>query len=112
LAQNANVNSYFIYVNKYVLSCFKYSNEGILSIPSRFSAAIENRDERDLLFNKVAIDGIVYNYKGERVGKYEKSFTIHDTIVWQLQNSNGDVWGQGALFWREEKQRPEWYLDV
>jgi hypothetical protein len=112
LAQNANTDSYFIYANDYALSCFKYSNEEILAIPSSFSAAIENRYERKLLFDKVAQEGIVYNYRGDRVDKYENSFTIHDTIVWQLQNTNGDVWGQGALFWRDEKLRPDWYFDL
>ncbi|MCV9933165.1 MEKHLA domain-containing protein [Flavobacterium sp. LS1R47] len=112
LAQNADAEPYFIYANKYALSCFRYTDEEILTFPSSFSAAIENRHERELLFNKVAQDSIVYNYTGERVDKYKNSFIIHDTIVWQLENTIGDVWGQGALFWREEKQRPDWYFDV
>jgi len=96
-------DSFFIYGNKYALSCFKYTWEELLLIPSRFSASAPNREERARLFKKVSQDGIVYNYSGERIDKNGNTFTIHDTIVWELRDKNDAVWGQGALFWTAEE---------
>ncbi|MCV9927075.1 MEKHLA domain-containing protein [Flavobacterium sp. LS1R49] len=106
LAQGGEEDPYFIYANNYALSCFKYSLDEILSLPAKLSAAEENRPKRKLLFDKVAREGIVYNYNGDRVDKYQNTFRINDTIVWQLEENDGEVWGQGALFWSKEKERP------
>ncbi|MDR2950471.1 MAG: MEKHLA domain-containing protein [Prevotella sp.] len=108
LAHNANADPHFIYANKYALSCFKYTLEEMLSLHSRLSAADEDRAERAQLLQIVTCDGIAYNYSGPRIDKYGSSFNIYDGIVWQLKDEES-VWGQGALFWTEEYNRPDWY---
>jgi hypothetical protein len=103
LAVDNSPDSFFIYANQYALSCFKYTWDEILLIPSRYSAAASHRVSRERLFEKVRQNKIVYNYSGPRVDKDGKSFTINDTIVWELRDKNDNVWGQGALFWTIEE---------
>ena len=43
LAHNTEADPRFIYANKYALSCFKYSPDELLSLPSRLSATQQNR---------------------------------------------------------------------
>ncbi|WP_428232380.1 MEKHLA domain-containing protein [Flavobacterium sp.] len=103
LAVDNSTDSFFIYANQYALSCFKYTWDEILLIPSRFSAAAADREARALLFEKVSKNKIVYNYSGPRVDKYGNSFTINEAIVWELQDKDNNAWGQGALFWTIEE---------
>lgn len=109
LAHNCNDDPVFVYANKFALSCFKYSQDEMLLLPSRLSVAIGKREEREILLNSVKQDGIAYNCTGERIDKYDNNFSIYDGIIWQLKEKKGKVWGQGALFWSTEKDRPEWY---
>lgn len=109
LAHNTAADPHFIYANNHALASFKYTPAEILSVPSRLSASEQDRPERQRMLEIVLRDGIVYNYSGPRVDKYGKSFTIYDGVVWQLRNADGAVWGQAALFWTEEKTRPEWF---
>jgi len=109
LAHNTDADPHFVYANEYALSCFKYSREEMLSLPSRLSAAEQDRAERQRLLQIVTRDGIAYNYEGPRVDKQGNFFTIYDGILWQLTEDNGEVWGQGALFWTEKGNHPDWY---
>lgn len=103
LAHNADPDPHFIYVNKYALSCFKYTNEEMLSIPSRLSAGERDRAERQRLLEIVTKDEIAYGYEGLRVDKYGSYFPIYNGIVWQLKDVDNQIYGQGALF-RTEKE--------
>jgi PAS domain-containing protein len=109
LAHNIDADPRFIYANRHALASFKYTPDEILAVPSRQSASEQDRPERQRMLEIVLRDGIVYNYSGPRVDKYGNSFTIYDGIVWQLRNTNGEVWGQAALFWTDEVKRPEWF---
>lgn len=99
----------FIYANDYALTCFKYSLEEMLGLPSNQSAAKQDRAEREKFLQEVAQNGIVYDYSGPRIDKYGTMFFIYAGIVWQLFNQDGTPWGQAALFWTDQKKRPKWY---
>lgn len=103
LAHNNGDDPVFIYANQYALACFKYSQEEILGLPSKFSASASNRELRELLLKEVTQNGIAYNYSGERVDKFGNSFTISDGIIWQLKNDEKKVWGQAAIFWLKKE---------
>lgn len=100
---------HFIYANQRALDCFKYTMEEILTLPSRLSAAEGDRAERQRLLNDVKRDGIAYDYSGPRIDRNGKSFMIYDGVVWQLKHDDGTIWGQAALFWPNEHDRPIWY---
>lgn len=103
LAHDNSVDPIFIYANKFALSCFKYTLDEILFLPSRFSASASNRSAREQLLKTVTQNGIAYNYSGDRIDKSGKSFTIYDGIVWELKDQNGEKWGQAALFYTEKQ---------
>lgn len=109
LVHNTDADPRFIYANRHALAAFKYTAAEILSVPSRLSASEQDRPERQRMLEIVLRDGIVYNYSGPRVDKYGNSFTIYDGVVWQLRNTNDEVWGQAALFWTDESSRPVWF---
>lgn len=108
LAHNTAADPLFIYANRYALSCFKYTSDEMFVLPSRLSAGSENRKERERLLQDVRRDGIAFNHTGPRIDKYGQCFNIYDCIVWQLKYRNGTIFGQAALFWTEEYERPEW----
>lgn len=112
LAHNTDADPHFVYANEYALSCFKYNPEEMLCLPSRLSAAEQDRAERQQLLEVVTRDGIAYGYEGPRVDKNGKFFKIYDGILWQLTNDDGSVWGKGALFWTEKGNHPDWYSAV
>lgn len=100
LAHNAKADPHFIYANQTALDCFKYSNEEILRLPSRLSAAPDDRAERQRLLDEVQRQGIAYDYRGTRIDKMNNPFTIYDGIIWQLGDpaTEQGVWGQAACF--------------
>lgn len=112
LAHGTGADPHFIYANQFALSCFKYSPEELLQLPSRLSAAPQDRSERERLLLDVTLNGIAYNYTGPRVDKHGNTFTIYDGVVWRLTNPDGSPFGQAALFWLKETERPSWYTGV
>lgn len=109
LAHRMDGDPCFIYANQCALDCFKYNATEIVGLPSRFSAPEDGRAERQQLLERVLRDGIAYPYSGVRIDKHGELFTIYDGVVWQLRNIDGQPWGQAALFWPTENNRPGWY---
>ncbi|MBB6368569.1 MEKHLA domain-containing protein [Xanthomonas sp. PPL568] len=99
LAHDASADPVFFYANRCALRCFKYSEDEMLALPSRLSAAPANRAERQRLLDAVAQRGIADGYSGQRVDKQGNRFVIHDGEVWQLGFGSSAGWGQAALFW-------------
>ncbi|HVI45134.1 MAG TPA: MEKHLA domain-containing protein [Chitinophaga sp.] len=112
LAHGTGADPYFIYANQFALSCFKYGIAELLQLPSRLSAASQDRSERERLLQDVTLHGIAYNYSGPRVDKYGHTFTIYDGVVWRLSRPDGSPSGQAALFWNSERERPAWYRGI
>jgi len=99
LAHNADNDPLFIYANLCALTCFDYSREALLQLPSRLSVAAFAQPERQRLLDGLANKGIVYGYSGVRITREGKSFNIYNGAIWQLRNNEGKLWGQAALFW-------------
>lgn len=99
LAHSNAADPVFVYANRCALSCFKYSLEEILQLPSRLSAGPSDREARQRLLDIVRRDGIATGYSGPRVDKQGKSFIIYEGEVWQSEEGDEAGWGQAALFW-------------
>ncbi|MEC5142976.1 MEKHLA domain-containing protein [Chitinophaga sp. 212800010-3] len=110
LAHGTGTDPHFIYANQFALSCFKYSIDEFLQLPSRLSAAPQDRSQRERLLQDVTFNGIAYHYTGPRVDKYGNTFTIYDGVIWRLVHPDGSALGQAALFWCNESERPAWYV--
>ena len=112
LAHGTGDDPHFIYANQFALSCFKYDGEELLQLPSRLSAAPQDRSERERLLQDVTLHGIAYDYSGPRVDKYGHTFTIYDGVVWRLSEPDGTPFGQAALFWTHAQERPAWFTGI
>ncbi len=103
LAHGTDPDPIFIYANKAAQSCFGYSWDEFLALPSRLSAEPLDRAGRQDVLDKVARDGFLAGYRGIRVAKSGRRFLIEDGVVWELLDREGVRHGQAATFrsWRD-----------
>lgn len=111
LAHNNKDVPNFIYVNKFAASCFKYTEEEMLSLPSYLSAAPDAQAERNKILKQVQTNNIAYNYSGIRITKFNENFNIQDGIIWKIfdRGDHGEIIGQAALFWLKGEHKPDWW---
>lgn len=88
----------FNYSNQTALDLFELSWEELMTLPSRLSAEPLNQIERARLLEQVTEHGYINNYEGVRISKTGKRFVIHNAIVWNLLDANGNYQGQAACF--------------
>jgi len=100
VAHNTDVDPHFIYANKAAQNCFEYPFDEFVTLPSRLSAELPDRVERQRLLDAVTRNGFISDYRGLRVAKSGRHFWIEDGIVWQLIDHDGNRCGQAATFSR------------
>lgn len=100
VAHNTNADPRFVYANKAGQNCFEYPWDEFVTLPSRLSAELPNREERQRLLDAVTRDGFISDYRGLRIAKSGRRFWIEDGIVWQLIDNDGNRRGQAATFSR------------
>ena len=103
LAHDTSADPRFIYANKTAQACFGYSWDEFLALPSRLSAAPQDRAERQTLLDAVTRDGFHTGYRGLRVGKGGRRFLMENGVVWELIDRAGERHGKAATFasWRD-----------
>lgn len=106
VAHNTDADPRFVYANKSAQDCFEYPWEEFVTLPSRLSAELPDRAERQRLLDAVTRDGFISDYRGLRVAKSGRRFWIEDGIVWQLMDRNGSLRGQAATFSRWKDASP------
>ena len=100
VAHNTDADPRFIYANKAGQNCFEYPWDEFVTLPSRLSAELPNRAERQRLLDAVTRNGFISDYRGLRIAKSGRRFWIEDGIVWQLVDRDGIRCGQAATFSR------------
>lgn len=98
LAHNTEADPRFIYANQAAQTCFEYSWDEFITLPSRLSAEAPNRAERQRLMETVAHTGFISDYRGVRISRSGRRFWIENGIVWQLVDRDGNPRGQAATF--------------
>lgn len=98
LAHNGESDPRFIYANLTAQRCFGYSWDEFMGLQSRRSADTSDQPERQRLLDAVSQNGFVRGYRGVRVAKSGRRFTIEDGVVWQLLDTAGVSHGQAATF--------------
>ncbi|EAC0925597.1 MEKHLA domain-containing protein [Salmonella enterica] len=111
VAHNSENDPKFIYTNMQALKCFKYPLQEFLGLPSRLSASETDQPERQALLQTVKNRGIAFNYSGPRVDKHNNQFIIYDGIVWQSCEATKPIFGQAALFWPDDSEKPYWFSE-
>jgi hypothetical protein len=98
LAHNTELDPIFTYANRAAQLCFEYSWEEFTSLPSRLSAEVTDRADRQALLDEVTRNGFTAGYRGIRIAKSGRRFSIERATVWQLVDGDGIVRGQAATF--------------
>ena len=88
----------FNYGNLLALQVFEYSIEEFIQLPSRESAKSAHRDERAMMFEKLAISGYDDSYGGVRVTSSGREFVMENAEIWTLVDPMGRVHGHAAKF--------------
>lgn len=103
LAHGTEPDPKFIYANRAAQTCFEYSWDELMTLPSRLTAEAPDRAERQALLENVARNGFLAGYRGVRVAKSGRRFIIEDGVVWELIDRAGKRHGQAATFlsWRD-----------
>ncbi|HEV7307497.1 MEKHLA domain-containing protein [Ensifer sp.] len=100
LAHDRSDDPRFIYANKTAQSCFGYSHDEFLGMPSRLSAEAPEREERQRFLDSVSSKGFIDDYRGLRIAKTGRRFWIEKATVWQLVRPGAETLGQAAIFRR------------
>jgi PAS domain-containing protein len=103
VAHNTDPDPRFIYANEAAQTCFEYSWDEFIGLPSRLSAEASDRAEQQALLDAVAKNGFMSGYRGIRVAKSGRRFLIEDGVVWDLIDQQGIRHGAAATFpsWRD-----------
>ncbi|MFT4184815.1 MAG: MEKHLA domain-containing protein [Rhizobium sp.] len=103
VAHNTDVDPRFVYANRAGQACFEYPWDEFVTLPSRLSAELPNRAERQQLLDAVTRNGFISGYRGLRIAKSGRRFWIEDGVVWQLIDRDGNRHGQAATFstWKD-----------
>jgi len=90
------------YANYTAQQLFEMDWDIVTTLPSRLSAELPVRAEREALLKRVTENGYIDDYCGVRVSSSGKRFLIEQAKVWNLVNDNGKYCGQAAMFsmWR------------
>lgn len=97
VAHGAEPDPIFCYANEKALVLFGYTPDEFLSLPSRYSAEMDNRAERAVLLKQVEQFGFAHGYSGVRISKEGQRFMIEDATVWNVVDGDNRYIGQAAL---------------
>jgi hypothetical protein len=102
VAHDTDADPKNIYANRCAQTCFEYSWEEFIGLPSRLSAEAPERAERQALLDAVSKNGFISDYRGIRVAKSGRRFLIEDGVIWELIDDKGIRHGAVATFpsWR------------
>lgn len=103
VSHNTEADPVFNYGNKVALELFEMEWVDFISLPSRFSAEQQIREERQRLLARVTEYGFIENYKGVRISSSGKRFLVEDSIVWNMVDENGIYRGQAAVLYKWSK---------
>ena len=86
------------YGNRKAYTLWEMPLEEFLKTPSRKTAEVPLREERERLLQNVSQKGFINDYSGIRITKTGKRFQIHQATVWNVTDETGIKIGQAATF--------------
>ena len=98
LSHDTQADPVFNYGNRTAQALFEMDWERLTSLPSRYSAEPQNRDERARFLQEVRAHGFSDSYRGVRISASGKRFYIESARVWTLIDRDGALYGQAATF--------------
>ncbi|WP_299734132.1 MEKHLA domain-containing protein [uncultured Endozoicomonas sp.] len=88
----------FNFGNEMALRLFELDFDAFTRLPSRKSAEMISREERQRLLDEVAARGCISDYTGIRISSSGRRFYIENAKVWNLYDGSQEYYGQAAMF--------------
>ncbi|WP_254514669.1 MEKHLA domain-containing protein [Novosphingobium sp. G106] len=98
VAHGIEADPIFFFGNRAALAAFETDVVSFTALPSRLSAEAPQREERQMLLDRVSQDGFIDDYAGLRISATGRRFRIEQAIVWNLIDAEGIRQGQAATF--------------
>jgi hypothetical protein len=98
VAHGLEVDPIFFFGNRAALHQFEMNFEQFTAMPSRLSAELMLRGERQALLDRVSRNGFIDDVSGIRISATGRRFRIEQATVWNLIDEHGSVHGQAATF--------------
>jgi hypothetical protein len=86
------------YGNKAALDLWEMTWKEFTNMPSRLTAELVNREDRERLLNEVRRNGYIDTYSGVRISGSGRRFLIERGTVWNIVDENNKYAGQAATF--------------
>ena len=86
------------YGSHLALTLWEMTWDELLQTPSRLTAEVVNRAEREWMLERARTRGYVDNYRGVRISNRGRRFLIENAIVWSVIDQTGRRLGQAATF--------------
>ncbi len=86
------------YGNQQALDLWKMDWHTFTSTPSRYTAEVMERSEREQLLAQAKSQGYISDYRGIRIASNGDRFYINQAIIWNVVDQEGKLWGQAATF--------------
>ncbi len=86
------------YGSHLALSLWEMTWDELLQTPSRLTAEVVNRAEREWMLERARTRGYIENYRGVRISNSGRRFLIENAIVWSVIDQTGHRQGQAATF--------------
>lgn len=86
------------YGSHLALTLWEMTWDDLLRTPSRLTAEVVNRAEREWMLERARTRGYVDNYRGVRISISGRRFLIENAIVWSVIDQAGHRLGQAATF--------------
>ncbi|MBW4473476.1 MAG: MEKHLA domain-containing protein [Stenomitos rutilans HA7619-LM2] len=88
------------YGNHQALKLWQMDWTQFTQTPSRLTAELIEREERDRLLAQAKTQGYINDYKGIRISSTGQRFWIQDVIIWDVLDEHNQRCGQAAMFER------------
>jgi hypothetical protein len=100
VSHGTEANPIFNYGNRTALDLWGLTWEELVCFPSRATVGEDNlsAEEREAMLLQVREQGYIENYRGIRVSKTGRRFSIETAIVWNVLDRSGIYRGQAATF--------------
>jgi hypothetical protein len=86
------------YGSHLAMTLWEMTWEELLQTPSRLTAEVVNRAEREWMLERARTRGYMDNYRGVRVSHSGRRFLIENAVVWNVIDQTGRRLGQAATF--------------
>ena len=86
------------YGSHLAMTLWEMTWEELLQTPSRLTAEVVNRAEREWMLERARTRGYMDNYRGVRISHSGRRFLIENAVVWNVIDATGRRLGQAAAF--------------